>query len=378
MADAQPPPKKLKVDAFAAMLKKRHDREQKEEAEAREKASKPLPAPKPRGPAPKDLKQRPKTWDPLGGAVDTTNTSHPMGQYRGAWIGVEESDPDAEPLPAQRRPTGRPPAGYRWDPCAGPVVPCQGHAAGVYQGKYVNDDDTHSSSDEEQDAQEVEMVGSRSRATMSAPAVKQRGPYVYAPGRHPGVIMKQLHAAFREKLVEDARAAGFEFGNCETCNDPVIVGWNSTLSYKILTKRFKGQKLVSRDGGRLCRTCYSRARAAGDLPEKKNSKRMQILATEVREKLFAAESSDDEEQPEDQDRLQPITMKTRSMPVGSSLPTFEQSVAKERKRKRRERTAVQLTRVLLSTGAVADAAEEFKAQVKKTRGAARKAAELGA
>ncbi|KAH8074013.1 hypothetical protein JL721_2570 [Aureococcus anophagefferens] len=241
-------------------------------------------------PPPKKLK-RPKTWDPLGGAVDTTNTSHPMGQYRGAWIGVEESDPDAEPLPAQRRPTGRPPAGYRWDPCAGPVVPCQGHAAGVYQGKYVNDDDTHSSSDEEQDAQEVEMVGSRSRATM---------------------------------------------------------------------------------------ICYSRARGAGDLPEMKNSKRMQILATEVREKLFAAESSDDEEQPEDQDRLQPITMKTRSMPVGSSLPSVEQSIAKERKRKRRERAAVQLTRVLKSTGAVADAAEEFKAQVKKTRGAARKAAELGA
>jgi flavin-binding protein dodecin len=69
---------------------------------------------------------------------------------------------------------------------------------------------------------------------------------------------------------------------------------------------------------------------------------------------------------------------TRSMPVGSSLPSVEQSIAKERKRKRRERAAVQLTRVLESTGAVADAAEEFKAQVKKTRGAARKAAELGA
>ena len=158
MADA-PPPKKTKVDAFAAMRDKAAERKQKEEAEAREKASKPLPAPKPRGPAPKDLKQRPKTWDPLGGAVDTTNTSHPMGQYLGAWIGVEESDTDAEPLPAQRKTLGRPPVGYRWDPCAGPVVPCQGHAAGVYQGKYVNDDEhSSSSSDEEQDAQEVEIV----------------------------------------------------------------------------------------------------------------------------------------------------------------------------------------------------------------------------
>ena len=126
MAETPRPAKKVKVDAFAALRNMATERKRKEAAEAQEKASKPLPAPKPRGPVPKDLKQRPKTWDPLGGAVDTTNTSHPMGQYLGAWISVEESNADAEPIPAQRRPLGRPPAGYRWDPCAGPVVPCQG------------------------------------------------------------------------------------------------------------------------------------------------------------------------------------------------------------------------------------------------------------
>ena len=162
MAETPRPAKKVKVDAFAALRNMATERKRKEAAEAQEKASKPLPAPKPRGPVPKDLKQRPKTWDPLGGAIDTTNTSHPMGQYLGAWISVEESNADAEPIPAQRRPLGRPPAGYRWDPCAGPVVPCQGHAAGVYLGKYVGDDDMHSSSDEAQDAQEVEMIGTAS------------------------------------------------------------------------------------------------------------------------------------------------------------------------------------------------------------------------
>ena len=293
--------------------------------------------------------------------------------------------------------------------------------------------------------------------------------------------------ADREQLVEEARAAGLEFRHCETCNDPVTVGFASTFYCRRRRMRMSAMSIGSRDGGRLCKRCYDRKTDTTDLA-KQNSRRMRKLATEMQAKLIAAESSDDEEQPEDQatqpaegaaptaqrddiagaggdgavagrgddgaskrrrkdpgapkgrrsayvffcdakraevkeqhpdysfgdisralgprwtalpdddkapyvalatadakrhdremaayqDRLQPITMKTRSMPVGSSLPTVEQSVAKERKRKRRERAAVQLTRVLQSTGAVADAAEEFKAQVKKTRGAARKAAE---
>ncbi len=71
MAETPRPAKKVKVDAFAALRNMATERKRKEAAEAQEKASKPLPAPKPRGPVPKDLKQRPKTWDPLGGAIDT-------------------------------------------------------------------------------------------------------------------------------------------------------------------------------------------------------------------------------------------------------------------------------------------------------------------
>ena len=103
---------------------------------------KPLPAKGKSGAPQRDHLGRAKTWDVNAGKV-VDHRSHKAGQYAGAWVGIDDHNPRADPIPAGKPGgRGRPRKGSKkWDPKGGAIIPHPTHCAGQYEGSWVEDDD---------------------------------------------------------------------------------------------------------------------------------------------------------------------------------------------------------------------------------------------
>ena len=62
----------------------------------------PLPAAAKHGGRVRDHLGRPKTWVQTAGKV-VDHPTHKWGQYEGAWVGIDDNNPNAEPIPADNR-----------------------------------------------------------------------------------------------------------------------------------------------------------------------------------------------------------------------------------------------------------------------------------